>query len=78
MTTTPATDPEPPVNVRIVRAGGDVDQLELEYAGTTPDGLHQWDTTTKIALDHGDTIAADTVPARTTIRLHLAGPDGNE
>lgn len=62
-------EPVPPTNVRVERADGTVDPLELIYAGIE-DNTHIWEAVlTVLALRPGDHLAMDRIPANTAIRV---------
>jgi len=60
-----------PRNVRAIAPDGTVTPLELVYRGLD-DGIHVWEATAPVALVPGSHIAADTLPARTEVRVRLA------
>jgi hypothetical protein len=63
--------PDPPENVRIIRADGAVVPLELVYAGTRADGAHVWRTVTDVRGEPGDELAADRLPPHTVLDIGL-------
>lgn len=69
----PAADapPEPPRNVRVVKADGTVIPVECVYRGRDEDGLDLWVSVRPIRFTpwDGDTIACDMLPGRSAVQI---------
>lgn len=66
-------EPEPPVNVRVVRPDGTEIPISTVYAGIDPDGLHVWNSVTRITRTAEGPwgLRADSVPGRTRIAIEF-------
>lgn len=63
--------PEPPRNVRVIKADGTVIPVECAYRGRDEDGLHLWVSVSAIQFFPwaGDSIACDMLPGRSSITI---------
>lgn len=67
--------PEPPENVRIVRADGSTVPLELTYNGISDTGSFEWVTTITVPFTAGsDQLMIEMLPAHTMVTVRFDPP----
>lgn len=65
------TEPQPPRNVRVVKADGTVIPVECVYRGQDEDGVHIWRSVHPVNFVPwvGDVLRIDELPGRTAVEI---------
>lgn len=69
--------PEPPVNVQVIKSNGKIIPIETIFIGVTPKGQRVWRSSQPVDFrpSQGDQISCRVLPGRTSIEIISVQPD---